>query len=200
MIPTWLQSVLHSLIAALYEILLDDTLPILSLINTSHAPNRSEELEPFASSPTLILFPKQRNWKCALILLWSMHISNFAAQFRLANEEFMQNDTIHDPLLHGKMVLQPIVINYVEVVHGCLRAHDLIFCGQRPWRRQPYNLVDIAIATLLSQPSRGNTTPSNKPYFPHNSILKLFWSWGLVFWNNGPQSLSETIPHQHHGI
>ena len=34
-----------------------------------------------------------------------MHISNVAPQFRLASEEFMQNDTIYDQLSRGKMVL-----------------------------------------------------------------------------------------------
>ena len=34
-----------------------------------------------------------------------MHISNVAAQLRLASEEFMQNDTIYDPLSRGKIVL-----------------------------------------------------------------------------------------------
>ena len=51
-----------------------------------------------------------------------MHISNFAAQLRLASEEFMQNDTIYDPLSHDDMVLPPIGINFFEVVHGCQSA------------------------------------------------------------------------------
>ena len=84
---------------------LDDTSMILSLIKKSHVPNRSIQLHPLVPSTPLLMVPMQKNWKFALIMLCSMHISNAAAQFRLASEEFMQNDTIYDPLLCGKMVL-----------------------------------------------------------------------------------------------
>ena len=109
-----------------------DTSPILSSIKTSPAPNQSEELDPFESSPPLLLIPTQRNWKFTLVMLWSMHISNFAAQLQLASEEFMQNDTIYYPILREKMVLPPIGINFVEVVRGCQRAYVFIICGQLP--------------------------------------------------------------------
>ena len=62
-----------------------DTSPILSSIKTSHAPNQSKELEPFAPSPFLLMVPMQWNWKCALVMLWSMLISNVAPQFWLAS-------------------------------------------------------------------------------------------------------------------
>ena len=84
---------------------LDGNLPILSLIETSHAPNKSKYLDPVVTSPPLLMVPKQKNWKCALIMIWSMHIYNVAAKFRLASGEFMQNDTIYNPLSRDKMVL-----------------------------------------------------------------------------------------------
>ena len=89
----------------LFQNSFDDTSPILSSIKISHAPNRSKELDPFAIFPPLIIVPMQQNSKCALIMLWSMHILNVAAQFWLGIEEFMQNDTIYDPLSRGNMVL-----------------------------------------------------------------------------------------------
>ena len=51
------------------------------------------------------MVPMQKNWKCSLVMLWSMHISNVATQSWLASEEFMQNDTIYDALSRGNMVL-----------------------------------------------------------------------------------------------
>ena len=86
---------------------LDDTSPILSSIKISHAPNQSKKLDPLAPNTNLLMVPMQQNYKFELIMLWIMHISNVAAQFRLASEEFMQNDTIYYPLSHGKMVLHP---------------------------------------------------------------------------------------------
>ena len=85
---------------------LDDTSPILSSIKISHAPNQSKKLDPLAPNTNLLMVPMQQNYKFELIMLWIMHISNVAAQFRLASEEFMQNDTIYYPLSHGKMVLR----------------------------------------------------------------------------------------------
>ena len=111
---------------------LDYTSPISSFIGTSHAQNWRKELEPFSSYLPLLLVPTQRSWKCAPTMLWGMHISNFAAQFRLASEEFMQNYTIYDPLLHGNMVLPPIGINLVKVVCECQHAYIFIFCAQQP--------------------------------------------------------------------
>ena len=84
-------------------------------------------------------------------MLWSMNISNSYAQFRLARKEFMQNDTIYEPLSRGNMVLTPIGINFVKVVCGCQSNYVFIFCGQRPWRPQTHNLVDIKITALLSR-------------------------------------------------
>ena len=112
--------------------LFDDTLLISSSIWTSHAPNQSKELDPFAPYPTLLLVPTQQNWKCALTMLWGMHISNVSGQFRLASEEFMQNDTIYNTLSHGNMVFPPIGINLIVVVCGCQCAYVFIFCGRRP--------------------------------------------------------------------
>ena len=111
---------------------LDVTSLISSSIGTSHAPNWSKELDPFASSTPLILVPMQQNWKYALTMIWGMHISNFSAQFRLASKEFMQNDTVYDPLSHVNMVLPPIGINVFEVVRSCQRAYVVIFCDQQP--------------------------------------------------------------------
>ena len=111
---------------------LDDTSPILYSIKTSHEPNGCKELDPFASYNTLLLFTTQQNWKYALIMLWSMHISIFFAQFRLASKEFTQNDTIYYPLSHGNMVLPPIGINFFEVIRGCQSTYFFIICGQQP--------------------------------------------------------------------
>ena len=51
-----------------------------------------------------------------------MHISNFAVQFWLASENFMQNYTIYNPWSRGKIILPPRGINFVKVVRGCQRA------------------------------------------------------------------------------
>ena len=67
----------------------------------------------------------QQYWKYALVMLWITHISNVAAQFQLASEELMQNDTIYKPLLRGKMVLTTIGINFIKVVYGCQRLDDV---------------------------------------------------------------------------
>ena len=155
----------------------DDTSPILSSIKTSHVPNRSKWLEPFASSPTLLLFPTHRNWKCALTMPWSMHISNFAAQFRLANEEFMQNWPIYDAWQDCPSTNRN---QFFEVVRECQRAYVFIICGQWPWRRQQHNYVDITISALLLKPSCGKATPSNKPSFS-------------MFLSNHPTSTSRNI-------
>ena len=120
-----------------------------------------------------------------------MHISNFAAQFRLASKEIMQNDTICDPLLRGNMVLPPIGINFVEFFRRCQCAYVFIICGQQNWQRQPHNLVDIAISALSLQHSHGKTTPYNKPYFS-------------LFVSDHPTSISQNItetqprPSQNH--
>ena len=83
----------------------DDTSPILSSTKISRAPNWSKYLEPFALSPPLLMVTMHKNWKLALVMIWSMHISNVAAQFRLASEELMQNDTIYNQLLREQTVL-----------------------------------------------------------------------------------------------
>ena len=152
---------------------LDETSPTSSSIGTFYAPNWSKELDPFTSSTPLQLCTTQQKWKYALTMLWGMHISNFAAQFRLAREEFMQNDNIYDILSHGKMVLPPIGINLVKVVCECQHAYIFIFCAQQPWLRQPHNSIDTAIAALSSHPSQGKTTPAKNPYLP----ITTYWSF-----------------------
>ena len=82
----------------------DDTPPIFFSIKTSHAPNLNKELDPLAPYPPYLVVPMQKYWKCALVMLWSMHISNIAAQFRLVSKELMQNDSIFEPSCHATMV------------------------------------------------------------------------------------------------